>query len=66
MIFGERESQGHDDLEAIEMLVRSTVHKRGRSVVLEKFLNGDVYRIEKREMGDDTLIPLISSLPPVL
>ena len=32
------------------MLVRSSVHKIG-SVVLEKFLNADVYRIEKREMG---------------
>ncbi len=49
MIFGERESQGHDNLEAIETLVRSTVHKIG-SVVLEKFLNADAYRIEKREM----------------
>ena len=49
MIFGERESQGHDNLEAIEMLVRSTVHKIG-SVVSEKFLNADAYRIEKREM----------------
>lgn len=32
------------------MLVRSSVHKVG-SVVLEKFLNADVYRIEKREIG---------------
>ena len=50
VIFGERETAGRDDLEAIETLVRSTVHKIG-SVVLEKFLNADVYRIEKREMG---------------
>ncbi len=49
VIFGERETAGRDDLEAIETLVRSTVHKIG-SVVLEKFLNADVYRIEKREM----------------
>jgi hypothetical protein len=49
VILGERESEEDGDLEAIEMLVRNSVHKIG-SVLLEKFLNANVYRIEKRAM----------------
>ena len=49
VIFKERQSEGYEDLEAMENLVRTSVHKVG-SVVLEKFLNADVYRIERREM----------------
>lgn len=49
MIFGEREKTERDDMEAIETLVRRSMHKIG-SVVLEKMLNGEVCRGEKRAM----------------
>jgi len=38
IIFREREKQGYDDLEAMEMLVRTKMHKVGR-IILEKLLN---------------------------
>lgn len=49
MIFRERSLSGRDDLEAVEMLVRSSMHKIG-CVVLEKLLNSDVGVNEKEEI----------------
>lgn len=49
VIFGEREKRLRDDLGAVEMLVRDSMHKIG-SVVLEKLLNAEAGKDKKREI----------------